>query len=68
MTAKIPTGPAPNTQTVSPRPTSASLAPKKAVGKMSESMIAWSSVTSSGSFTQLIPPKGTRTASACMPS
>jgi hypothetical protein len=58
----------PSTATMSPLLTSASLAPNQAVGKMSDSMIAWSSVTSSGSLTRPTLAKGTRTSSACMPS
>ncbi len=50
-TANNPTGPAPNTATVFPSPTSASFAPNQAVGKMSETVVAWSSVTDSGTFT-----------------
>jgi hypothetical protein len=53
---------------MSPLPTSASLAPNQAVGEMSDSMIAWSSVTSSGSLTGPTLANGTRTSSACMPS
>ena len=49
-------------------PISASPAPNQAVGKMSESRIAWSSVTSSGSRTRPTCAKGTRACSACSPS
>ena len=52
MTAKTPTGPAPKTATVSPSLDLGELAPNQPVGKMSESRIACSSVTSSGSLTQ----------------
>ncbi len=62
MTLKMPTGPAPNTATVSPSPTSASAAPNQPVGKMSESRIACSSETSSGRRTR--PVCGVRDAGA----
>lgn len=50
--ASCPTGPQPKTATVSPRDTSASCAPNQAVGKMSESTMAWASVTAPGSGTR----------------
>ncbi len=65
--ANWPTGPQPNTATELPGSISASDAPKYAVGKISESKIAWSSETSSGSFTGPTLANGMRANSACSP-
>src|SRR3954451_7210366 len=66
--AICPTGPAPNTATVSPVRISASLAPNQAVGKMSETMMAWASDTPGGTGTRLLFAYGIRAYSACRPS
>ena len=63
-----PTGPQPKTATVFPGLISASSAPKYAVGKMSESTMACSSLTSSGRSSMFTAPKGMRAYSACSPS
>ncbi len=62
-----PTGPQPNTATVSPGLISASFAAKYAVGKMSDSKMASSSLTSSGSLVSVTCAKGMRAYSACSP-
>ena len=66
--ANCPTGPQPNTATVSPRLISAISAPNQPVGKISLMRIACSSVTPSGIFTKVFAANGMRAFSACKPS
>ncbi len=65
--ASCPTGPQPKMATVLPGLISASSAPNQAVGKMSDSRMAWSSGTSSGNFTRPTLANGMRAFSACRP-
>ena len=67
-TQNCPTGPRPNTAIVFPGFIWAFSAAMYAVGTMSERRIAWSSSTSSGSFTKPTFANGTLAFSVCKPS